>query len=106
MNSEFNANVSETVRRMTFAAAIVAAVFFAAAYASSAVAMPGSGAFQAAAPASASTISGTIEQVRRKPKIISVRRAFLVRPDEGISPASCWITYEKWGEVFYQTCPL
>ena len=106
MIRQFNANVSETVGRLMLATAMIAAVFFAAAYASSAMAAPAASAVHAAAPASASTVSGNVEQVRRKPRIISVRRAFLVRPDEGISPASCWITYEKWGEVFYQTCPL
>lgn len=105
MNTEFNSNVNETVRRMTFAAAIVAAVFFAAAYASSAIAMPSNGLANATAPATASTISGQVEQVGRKPRIISIRRARFINAQEGISPASCWITYEKWGKVFYQNCP-
>lgn len=106
MTREFNANVSETVRRLTLAAATVTAIFFAAAYASSAMAVPAPGAVHATAPASASTVSGEVEEIRRKPRIISVRRARLIRTEEGITPASCWITYEKWGEVFYQTCPL
>jgi hypothetical protein len=70
------------------------------------MANPASGLATATAPASASTVSGDVQQIRkRKPRIISIRRARFINAEEGISPASCWVTYEKWGTVFYQTCP-
>ena len=102
----FNAGVGETLRRLTITAMVIGAVLFAAAYASSAVAGPVTGLAEASAPASTVTVGGTLEQVAKRPKIISIRRARFIDPDEGISPASCWVTYAKWGVVFYQSCPF
>jgi hypothetical protein len=104
MNREFNANVGETIRRLTFTAGIIGAAFFAAAYASSAIAGPANVIAGATAPTISQTVGGTVQTVGSG-KVISVRRARFINAEEGISPASCWVTYQNWGKVFYQTCP-
>lgn len=103
MNREFNAYVGETARRLAFATAIMGTAIFAAASATAVSASPAAGVAQATVPASTQVVGGQLTQTA--PKIIRIKRARRINASEGIGGASCWVTYQKWGTVFYGTCP-
>jgi hypothetical protein len=103
MTQDFNQNVGATVRRLTFATAAIATALFVGVSASNAVAASPAGLAQATAPASTQVVGGQVTQVG--PKILRIKRARRINAAEGIGGASCWVTYEKWGTVFYGTCP-
>ena len=103
MNRAFNRPAGRTIHHLAFGAAIIGAAIAAAAPATTASALPAAGVTQATAPAGTQIVGGQL--IQTAPKIIRIKRARRINASEGVGGASCWVTYEKWGTVFYGTCP-